>query len=106
MGRHAQRLVIGVGGHAVSVDPSTGTERWRTKLKGTGFVTLTQADDKVFAGANGELFCLDEATGRILWHNKLKGLGFGVVAFSGSGELVAAAAEAAARRAATGAATT
>ena len=29
-------LVIGVGGHAVAIDPETGTELWRTKLKGLG----------------------------------------------------------------------
>jgi outer membrane protein assembly factor BamB len=103
MARAGSSLVIGVGGHVVKIDPATGSEIWRTKVKGTSFVTISQAAGRVFAGANGELFCLDEASGRVLWHNKLKGLGLGVVAFPGSSELVAAAAEAAARAAAAGA---
>jgi outer membrane protein assembly factor BamB len=96
----SRNLIIGVGGHAVSVDRATGTERWRAKLKGRGFVTIQEAEGRVYAGADGELFCLDEATGHILWHNKLKGLGLGVVAFPGSDAAVAAAAAAAAARAA------
>ena len=98
-------LVIGVGGHVVRVDATTGAELWRTKVKGNSFVTVSQAPGRVFAGAGGELFCLDEASGRILWRNKLKGLGLGVVAFAASSEIVAAAAEAAAREAAAAAAT-
>ena len=95
-------VLIGVGGHAVAIDPASGAEIWRTKLKGSGFVTVWQADGRVYAGANGELFCLDESSGSILWRNPLKGLGLGVVAFSSSSELaIAAVREAAARAAAT-----
>jgi outer membrane protein assembly factor BamB len=101
MASSTQPLVIGVGGHAVRLDPTTGSELWRTKVKGSSYVTVSHAPGRVFAGAGGEVFCLDEATGRMLWRSKLKGLGLGVVAFPASGELVAAAAEAAARRAAT-----
>jgi outer membrane protein assembly factor BamB len=100
MARQSHSLIIGVGGHVVCLDPSTGAERWRTRCKSTGVVTISQAPGRVFAGASGELFCLDESTGRILWRNKLKGLGLGTVAFAGSSEIVAAAAEAAARAAA------
>ena len=93
-------VLIGVGGHAVAIDPASGAEIWRTKLKGNSFVTVWQTDGRVYAGAGGELFCLDESTGSILWRNPLKGLGLGVVAFSSSSEMVLAAAEAAARAAA------
>ena len=91
------RLIIGVGGHAVSIDAATGTEIWRTKLKGSDIVTVHLAGDRVFAGAGGELFCLDEGSGSLLWRNKLKGLGLGLVAFD-SGDSTAAGARITAQR--------
>jgi len=93
-------IIIGLGGHVAAIDPGSGAEIWRTKLKGSSFVTILQTDDHVYAGAGGELFCLDASSGSILWRNPLKGLGLGVVAFSNSGDLVLAAAAAAARAAA------
>jgi len=94
-------LFIGVGGHLVAIDPATGTERWRTKLKAGSFVTILAGEKRVFAGAGGELFCVDAASGQILWRNTLRGLGVGVVAFSSSGsELVQQEAAAAAAAAA------
>jgi outer membrane protein assembly factor BamB len=89
MATSTQLLIIGIGGHAVAIDPSTGSEIWRTKLKGSDFVTVSPAEQQVFAGAGGELFCLEAATGRILWHNKLKGLGTGLVTFTASGDAAA-----------------
>lgn len=97
-------LMIGIGGHVVALDPATGTEIWKTKLKGSDFVTVSPAGSRVYAGASGELFCLDAATGQILWHNKLKGLGTGLVTFSSSAEAAAVAAIEARRRAAAAAA--
>jgi len=93
-------IIIGIGGHAVAIDPQSGNEVWRTKLKGRMYVTVCHLGDRVYAGANGELFCLDAGSGAILWRNPLKGLGLGLVAFSGSDEVLRAAAEAAARAAA------
>ena len=89
-------LIIGIGGHAVALDPATGTELWRTKLKASQLVTVKQLSGKVYAGAGGELFCLDQSTGNILWRNPLKGLGLNILAFAGDSDLVAAAAAAAA----------
>ena len=100
MARSRSSLIIGVGGHVVAIDPATGDELWRSKIKSSSFVTVHEVGDRIYAGANGELFCLDRARGTILWHNKLKGLGLGVVAFAGEHETVIAAAEAAARAAA------
>ncbi|HNX49571.1 MAG TPA: PQQ-binding-like beta-propeller repeat protein [Thermoanaerobaculaceae bacterium] len=97
-------LYIGVGGHAVAIDPSTGTELWRTKLKASTFVTIYRAGSGLFAGAGGELFRLDPASGDVLWSNKLKGLGMGLVAFTSSDE-VASFAALQAQRAAVAAAT-
>jgi outer membrane protein assembly factor BamB len=95
MTKENDRLFIGVGGHAVALDPSSGTEVWRTKLKSSAFVTVWLAGNRLFAGAGGELFCLDPSSGTVLWRNRLKGLGMGVVAFTTSnGFAVFAAAEA------------
>ena len=93
-------LIIGIGGHAVAIDPATGKELWRTRLKSSHFVTVKEEPSCVYAGAGGELFCLDRATGEILWRNRLKGLGLGVIGFSGDSDVVLAAAAAAARTAA------
>lgn len=83
-------LFIGVGGHVLAIDATTGTELWRTKLKGSDFVTLSLRDGRIFAGAKGELFCLEPSTGTIIWRNGLKGLGLGLVAFGGDQEIAAA----------------
>ncbi len=106
MGSETELLVIGIGGHAVAVDPATGAEVWRTALKGRDFVTVSPAGRRVFAGAGGELFCLDAATGQVLWHNRLKGLGMGLVTFTGSEDAAAARVVAERRRAAAAAAAT
>jgi outer membrane protein assembly factor BamB len=94
------RVVIGVGGHAVALDAVTGAELWRTKLKSSGVVTVALTGTRVLAGTGGELFCLDAYTGRILWQNKLKGLGLGIVTLPGSDAAAAAAMQEAQRRSA------
>jgi outer membrane protein assembly factor BamB len=97
-------LVIGIGGHAVGIDPATGAELWRTKLRGGDFVTVHQAGPQVLAGASGVLFCLDTSTGKMLWKNSLKGLGTGLITFAVSED--AAAVATLARRRTTAAAVT
>lgn len=91
MNGERKSLVIGIGGHVVALDPGTGSELWRTKLKSSPFVTVTTQGDAIFAGAGGELWCLDPATGAIRWHNALKGLGLNVVGFAGSPAVLLAA---------------
>jgi outer membrane protein assembly factor BamB len=95
MARSSGALIIAIYGHAVRIDPATGTELWRTKLKRASFPTVSVDGNRVYAGASGELFCLDKSTGEILWRNRLKGLGLGTVAFAGSNDVVGAAAAAA-----------
>lgn len=80
----ASSIVIGIRSHLVCLDASTGQELWRTKLKGSQWVTVASLGDRVFGGAAGELFCLARDTGAHLWHNKLKGLGFGILALAAS----------------------
>ncbi len=83
--------VIGIGGHVLALDPATGTEVWRTKLKGSDFVTVSIVGGKIYAAAGGELFCLDLSTGQVLWNNRLKGLGTGLVSLASGSEAAAAA---------------
>lgn len=97
-------VVIGIGGHAVAIDVTTGTEIWRTKLKSSDTVTIALSAGRVLAGTGGELFCLDRDTGQLLWHNKLKGLGLGLVAFGAAEDAPAGARILAQRRAAAAAA--
>lgn len=98
-------LYIGIGGHAVALDRATGTEVWRTKLKGSEFVNVAVDGNDVFASARGQVFCLDAATGTVRWQNELTGLGWGLVSIAGGGAATAAEAERR-RRAAAAAATT
>ena len=100
MARARDRLFLGVGGHVVAIDPATGDEIWRTRLKSTTVTTVWSDGKRVYGGAQGELFGLDAASGNLLWHNKLKGLGMGIVAFPGSSLEAAAAAAAQAAAAA------
>jgi outer membrane protein assembly factor BamB len=100
MAQERELVVVGVGGHVVALNATTGVERWRTKLKGADMVSVWDTGSRIHAATKGELFCLDASTGEVLWHNKLKGLGLGVVAFGSTSDVLAAAAVRAARAAA------
>lgn len=92
-------LYIGLGGHVLAIDRTTGSELWRCKLRTSHFVTIAVEPDAIYAGANGELYCIDPGTGSIRWHNNLDGLGMSVIAFGGT-SMTTAAAQAAAQQAA------
>src|SRR4051812_20414155 len=94
-------LYIGLGGHVVAIQASTGQELWSTRLRRASFMTITVGRDGIFAGASGHLYCLDPSTGEIRWHNPLDGRGLGLIAFGGS-DVTAAAATAAAAAASGG----
>lgn len=79
-------IYLGVGSHVVALDSTDGQELWRTRLKGSSFITILPAGDRVFAGAGGEAFCLDGATGKVLWRNRLKGLGISLVSLGGASD--------------------
>ena len=91
-------LLTGIKGHVIALDRTTGSEVWRTKLKGADFVNLASDGTFIFAGTAGEVFCLDPATGSLLWHNPMKGLGFGLVSLLTGGESGNGAALAESRR--------
>jgi len=99
-----QLHVLGIGGCVLAVDPATGTEIWRRRLRGSDFVTVSWAGRQILAGTGGELFCLDVSDGQILWHNKLRGLGTGIICFSSTDEAAALAALEAKRKSAAAAA--
>ena len=82
--RNSTPLFIGIGSHVVALNPTSGEEIWRSKIKSSSYVTICVVGDQVFAGAGGELFCLSAASGELVWRNKLKGLGHGLIAFAGS----------------------
>lgn len=77
-------IYIGIYGTVLALDPSTGEERWRVKLKSAHFVSVVLVDDLLLASTGGELYSLDKKDGSILWHNKLKGLGHGLVTVAGA----------------------
>lgn len=82
-GMPRDRVYVGVKGHVVGLEASSGREMWRTKLRGMGFVTTGIADDRLVAATGGHLYALDPATGSVLWTNALKGLGLGLVSLAG-----------------------
>jgi outer membrane protein assembly factor BamB len=83
-------IVVGIGGYAVAIDRATGSEIWRTKLRGSDFVNVAVDGRDVFASTRGRLYCLDATTGTIRWENELKGLGYGLVGIAGAGAVTAA----------------
>jgi outer membrane protein assembly factor BamB len=83
-------IFVGIGGYAVAVDRATGSEVWRTKLRGSDFVNVAVEGRDVFASTRGRLYCVDAATGTIKWENELKGLGLGLVGIAGAGAVTAA----------------
>jgi outer membrane protein assembly factor BamB len=88
----AETLYIGIGGYLVAIAASSGEELWRSKLKGSSYVTISVHPKAVYAGAAGELFCIDPSSGQIRWQNKLPGLGRGVIAFGDASSISVAAA--------------
>lgn len=78
----AQRfLFLGLFGHVVAVEKSTGATIWDTSLPNTGFsvVSIVYEDDRLFCASGGRAFALDPRSGEILWTNELPGLGSGPV---------------------------
>lgn len=79
MSAMSQLVYVGMHGHVLALDRATGTERWRTRLKRSGFVHVTGGAERLLAACAGEVFMLDPYTGTVLWQNRMKGLGTGLV---------------------------
>ena len=75
-------LFVGIKNVVVALDPGSGSEVWRTKLKGGDFVTVLWDGKNLFAANYGEVFRLEPASGSILWKNEMKGLRTGVVSLA------------------------
>ena len=71
-------LYLGIKGYVVCINKLDGSEKWRTKLKGSQITTLIVHETELFASAQGYLYALDQQSGRIVWENPLRGLGNGV----------------------------
>jgi len=85
MPRDPQVLVyVGIKNFIVSLDNRSGAEMWRTKLRGSDFVTVLWDGESLFAANSGEVWRIEPLTGSIMWHNQLKGLGRGVVSLASS----------------------
>ncbi len=78
-------MYVGLSGAVVGLDRTTGSERWRTRLKRGQLVVLMTDGERLYATTMGQAFCLDATTGTILWRNPLKGLGYGIATLLGPG---------------------
>jgi outer membrane protein assembly factor BamB len=61
-------IFIGIKGTVVALDRATGSEVWRSELKGKDFVNVVLQDGDLYATTKGEVFCLDppaKSDGRI-----------------------------------------
>lgn len=73
-------LFIGGRGRVYALDKSDGSIKWEVELKtgffkaGSGFVTLSEGVDFLFAFSYGIAFCIDKYTGTILWQTLIKHL--------------------------------
>lgn len=85
MPRDVRTIVfVGIKHSVVALDMRTGEEIWRTKLKGSDFVTVLWDGQGLVAANSGEVFALDPESGAVLWHNPLKGMGLGLVSLASS----------------------
>jgi eukaryotic-like serine/threonine-protein kinase len=69
-------LYVGGGSAAIvqAVDPATGVERWRARMRSAVFASLSLAGDTLLASDfSGDLAALDKASGRRLWTFPLGG---------------------------------
>ena len=83
MPRDPQTLIfVGIRSSVIALDERSGTEVWRTKLKGSDFVTVLWDGEALLAANGGEVFRLDPQSGTLIWQNPLKGLGRGVVSLA------------------------
>jgi len=82
-------IIAGIRGNVVALDKTTGSQIWKTRLKGAGFVTIATDGDRVYAATAGEVYCLDSSGGSVLWNNPMRGMGMGLVSLlagNGSGD--------------------
>ena len=80
---NAELVFVGFNGNAAALDRRSGEVMWRWDApKGSGYVSLLQDGDSLFAAVNGYTYCLDPRTGQQLWFNPMKGFGYGVTSIA------------------------
>lgn len=83
MAKATTPLYVGTNALVAALDPTTGTELWRTKLpkasSGGGPVTILIKDQRLYVGCCGRAYCLDARTGEVLWQNGLPKMGYHTV---------------------------
>jgi outer membrane protein assembly factor BamB len=75
-------IYVGIKNFVVALDDRTGTEVWRTQLRGSDYVNILWDGESLVASNSGEVWRLDPATGAVIWHNGLKGFGRGIVSLA------------------------
>ncbi|MBW3564032.1 MAG: PQQ-like beta-propeller repeat protein [Acidobacteria bacterium] len=78
-------IIIGIKGHVVSIEPATGRELWRRKIRSSSIATVRHLGDRVWVGTRGEVIAIGISTGSVLWENPLKGTGYGAIFFADTG---------------------
>jgi outer membrane protein assembly factor BamB len=73
---------VGIKNSVVALDDRTGTEVWRTQLRGSDFVSVLWDGEALIVANSGEVWRLDPQSGAVIWHNGLKGFGRGVVSLA------------------------
>ena len=85
MPRDPQVLIyVGIKSSVVALEDRTGTEVWRTKLRGQDYVTVLWDGEALIAANSGEIWRLDPLSGAVIWQNELKGFGRGLVSLASS----------------------
>src|SRR5258706_16206199 len=74
----SKSVFVGIRGSVFAFGRATGTQLWRTALKGGDFVNIVLDESDLFATTKGEVFCLDAASGQIRWNNPMKAMGLGL----------------------------
>jgi outer membrane protein assembly factor BamB len=77
-------IYVGIKSSVVALDDRNGAEIWRTRLRGSDYVTVLWDGEALVAANSGEVWRLDPKTGAILWHNGLKGLSRGLATLASS----------------------
>ncbi|HEY3257691.1 MAG TPA: PQQ-binding-like beta-propeller repeat protein [Gemmatimonadaceae bacterium] len=77
-------IYVGIKNSVIALDDRNGMEIWRTRLRGSDYVTVLWDGEALVAANSGEVWSLDPKTGAILWHNGLKGLGRGLATLASS----------------------
>ncbi len=76
----SEHLYLAVNNTVCAINKASGDTVWTVKLKsgllGSGFVSLAEDEERLFAHSQGWLHCISKKNGSQLWVNELPGLGY------------------------------